>query len=404
MNFKKNLKRFMTLDRHHAEGFTLVELIVVIAILAILGGVALPAYSGYITKANKQADISLLGDIEHALELAYYNGDLSSDVGYLIISPESAEDNAVIYDTENSGVVLAMQKTFGSGWEDMMQLKYNGWGVTSMTMSAEQAKNVVDSAYVKNYTPGELMSQVSALTTAVDGLSTGSVTIDLKNMYNYGDGKNAIDDVIKEYYGESKTWDDFNSQEQSNLLVLATASSINNKTGASANSTISDFALLTAFAAEDQEFNVAYQNFQTAISNVDPDKEQSEVDQIKSAYGVLLDAAADNDYETWKNNNSATNSAAFTEIMKGVGNAMKGNKDGILGDLSNPDMFTSGVGSQLYNDYLSAAYAIASDASGMIAGMLSALQSGAEEYAGCVLAWYSVVNGNLYVGNSLPLN
>ena len=33
-------------------GFTLVELIVVIAILAILAGIAIPAYSGYITKAK----------------------------------------------------------------------------------------------------------------------------------------------------------------------------------------------------------------------------------------------------------------------------------------------------------------------------------------------------------------
>ena len=36
-------------------GFTLVELIVVIAILAILAGVAVPAYNGYIKNANDTA-------------------------------------------------------------------------------------------------------------------------------------------------------------------------------------------------------------------------------------------------------------------------------------------------------------------------------------------------------------
>ena len=70
MKMKKFWKRFWTMNRHHAAGFTLVELIVVIAILAILGGVAVPAYSGYVKKANMQADISLISDIEHALILA----------------------------------------------------------------------------------------------------------------------------------------------------------------------------------------------------------------------------------------------------------------------------------------------------------------------------------------------
>ena len=47
-------------------GFTLVELIVVIAILAILAGVAVPVYSGYITKANEASDMTQLDSLKTA--------------------------------------------------------------------------------------------------------------------------------------------------------------------------------------------------------------------------------------------------------------------------------------------------------------------------------------------------
>lgn len=56
--------------RSSKAGFTLVELIIVIAILAILAGVAIPVYSGYIKKANQAADLQLLAAVNTSFAVA----------------------------------------------------------------------------------------------------------------------------------------------------------------------------------------------------------------------------------------------------------------------------------------------------------------------------------------------
>ena len=153
------------------KGFSLVELIVVIAIMAILASVAVIGVSVYIPKAQKAADEQMVADIQKAVDLyANLESVAPGQSGYIVIHKNGGGEsgNVSIGGAMDTFLTDAVVATFGEKYGTELKVSYGEW---SGTFSTDEMAAIQNSVFIKNVYGSDdgILETVDMLTDAMKG-------------------------------------------------------------------------------------------------------------------------------------------------------------------------------------------------------------------------------------------
>ena len=137
------------------RGFSIVELIVVIAIMAILAAIAIPTFSHLIRKANEAADIQFMHDLERAMAITNAEGHLESRFDMIVridSNTKSIEELTYIGIKEEDIVphIYIYHPEDGQPLSDIIDWNYKFKALDSVTKNPKWKQ---DSWKIEAYTP-----------------------------------------------------------------------------------------------------------------------------------------------------------------------------------------------------------------------------------------------------------
>ena len=130
--------------REWNRGFSLVELVVVIAIMAVLVGILAPAYLAYIEKTRIQKDESAAGEIYRAAEIVVYTGEYDIEETVLVTFSNQGIDLNLGSVSNPTEVEKILKEHFGDQYNTAKPVskKYKNKTYTITILPPEEGKFV----------------------------------------------------------------------------------------------------------------------------------------------------------------------------------------------------------------------------------------------------------------------